>query len=100
MSVTAPSPPEREVLTTPDGERTPELPPVLELLIASRPERERRAVALAIAGAVALHLLIVLLFLVLGPVGGRWQGILPEASSGEDRPIALLLPTSGGMPAP
>lgn len=100
MSVTAPSPPEREVLAASAGERTPELPPVLELLIASRPERERRAVALAIAGAIALHLLLILLFITLGPLGGKWGGILPVATGAEDSPIAILLPGTVGSPRP
>ena len=100
MSVTAPSPPEREVLAASAGERTPELPPVLELLIASRPERERRAVALAVAGALAAHLLLILLFIVLGPLGGKWRGVLPVTSESEDHPIAILLPNSLGGAAP
>ncbi|HEX9105967.1 MAG TPA: hypothetical protein VF832_02035, partial [Longimicrobiales bacterium] len=62
MSVTAPPPPTR-VPTPPSDVREPELPPVLELLIASRPEREGRIVASSVLIALGVHLLLLLLLL-------------------------------------
>jgi len=92
MSVSAPSPPTRVPASPPPSAREPDAPPVLELLLASRPEHERRSIALAVAGAIALHLLLLLLILVVGPLGGRWSPGLPNMGNPDERTITLLLP--------
>lgn len=90
MSVTAPPPPTR--VPPPLAGEVPDAPPVLELLLASRPEHERRTVAFALGLALALHLLLLLLIVVTGPLGGRWSPGLPTTGNPEDRTITLLLP--------
>jgi hypothetical protein len=92
MSVAAPLIPTREPTTPLPGAPVPELPPVLELLIASRPERERRSIALAVGGAVLVHLLLLLILLFFGPLGGHWRPSLPVAGNPEERTVTLLLP--------
>jgi len=92
MSVSAPPLPTRAPTPPRAGDRDPEAPPVLELLLASRPERERRTIALSLGGALALHLLLVLLIIVTGPLGGRWSPGLPTTGNPEEQTITLLLP--------
>ncbi len=92
MSVSAPPPPTRELTPPPAGARDPETPPAFELLLLSRPERERRTSALALAGAILVHIIILLLLLVTGPLGGRWSPGIPTFGNPQDQVVTLLLP--------
>lgn len=92
MSVSAPPPPTRVPTPPLAGEREPEAPPAFELLLLSRPERERRTNVLAVGGALALHLLLLLVFLIAGPIGGNWSPGIPTYGNPQDRVITLLLP--------
>lgn len=92
MPLTAPLPRTRVPSSPTPGARAPDTAPVLELLIASRPEREGNAIALAVGGALGLHLLLFLLLLLLGPFGGQWFPNLPVATSPDQPTITLMLP--------
>jgi hypothetical protein len=94
MSVTAPSPRTREVPAPATGARAPDdrAARPLERLLASRPERDRRSVGIAVAGALVLHLLALLALLLAGPLGGPI--VFPSGSAGLPREtiVTLLLP--------
>ncbi len=92
MSVSAPPPPTRVPTPPPTGVRDPEAPPVFELLLLSQPERERRTNALAIAGAILGHALLLLFLLVSGPLGGSWSPGIPTYGNPQERIITLLFP--------
>ncbi len=92
MPITAPLTPPPVSAAPPPGAGAPESPVLELLLIASRPDRERRHVALAVAGALALHLLLLLVLLVAGPLGGNWLPGLPVASNPDQPTITLLWP--------
>jgi len=92
MSVAAPSPPTRVPTPPPPDAREPDLPHVLELLVASRPEREGRVLASSVVTALVIHILLLLVLLVSGPLGGHWTPVLPMEGSPEAPSVMLILP--------